>query len=214
MTLQELKKLVRQGEGLKVEFKRKTIYPYKIVKEVVAMANAQGGVLLIGIDDNGTIAGLQNAKEDEFVLRKAIDTFCSPAVSYKTEQIKINTNLSVLAFHIAESTQKPIYRLYDLQKNIGKAYFRVADKSLQASREIRKILQYQDDNPYKGFSYGENERKLMKYLEKYNRIDVLSFAKLTELKVFEASELLVRLTLCQLLKIVPQEDKDYFMMKE
>ncbi len=48
MTLQEVKDLAIKGEGLQIEFKKKAAYPEKIVREVIALANTQGGTLLIG----------------------------------------------------------------------------------------------------------------------------------------------------------------------
>ena len=52
MTLQEVKELAVKGEGLQIEFKKKAAYPEKIVREVIALANTQGGTLLIGVDDD------------------------------------------------------------------------------------------------------------------------------------------------------------------
>jgi len=57
MTLQEVNKLARDGEGLHVEFKKKVAHPEKIVREIIAMANTEGGYLLIGVDDDGTVSG-------------------------------------------------------------------------------------------------------------------------------------------------------------
>jgi predicted HTH transcriptional regulator len=50
-----LKALVRQGEGMHLEFKLKAAHPEKIVREIVAFANAQGGLLLVGVGDDKSI---------------------------------------------------------------------------------------------------------------------------------------------------------------
>jgi len=216
MTLRELRRLVRQGEGQQLEFKKKTIYPFKILKEIVAMANAQGGILLIGVADNGNIAGLKHPEDDEYVMMEYIAKYCRPAVQYELEKVVITAERAVLVFHIQESKHKPVFRLYDLKKKIGKAYLRVADKSLQTSREVRKILKFsgKETSPYQGFSYGENERKLVQYLEKNTRITTERFAELADIPKKEAAELLVRLTLCNLIALQPEEHGDFFVMKE
>ncbi|MCK5704374.1 MAG: ATP-binding protein, partial [Cyclobacteriaceae bacterium] len=72
MKLPELEYLVRNGEGQLLEFKLKASFPEKIVKEMVAFANSNGGQLLIGVDDDGRISGLKFAEEDKFVIEKAI----------------------------------------------------------------------------------------------------------------------------------------------
>lgn len=46
--LKNLKNLVRHGEGQRLEFKMKVKFPEKIIKELVAFANTDGGHLLLG----------------------------------------------------------------------------------------------------------------------------------------------------------------------
>ena len=57
--IHELKRLALEGEGLQLEFKRKASHPEKIVRELIAFANTEGGTLLIGVDDDGSIPGLK-----------------------------------------------------------------------------------------------------------------------------------------------------------
>ena len=78
MTLQEVKELAGKGEGLQIEFKKKAAYPEKIVREVIALANTQGGTLLIGVDDDGTVSGQRFIEEEIFVMDKAIRTLICP----------------------------------------------------------------------------------------------------------------------------------------
>ena len=53
MKRHELRQLILEGEGLRVEFKRKFSSHVKFAKEISAFANTKGGVLLVGVDDNG-----------------------------------------------------------------------------------------------------------------------------------------------------------------
>ena len=57
LDLRNLKHLVRHGEGQRLEFKMKVKFPEKIVKELVAFANSDGGHLFIGVSDDGKIEG-------------------------------------------------------------------------------------------------------------------------------------------------------------
>jgi len=52
-----VKLLIKEGEGLSVEFKEK--YTSKIDEDIVAFANTKGGVILLGVRDDRTIAGEQ-----------------------------------------------------------------------------------------------------------------------------------------------------------
>ena len=62
MNSNDLVALVNQGEGQRLEFKKKVDYPEKVVKEVIAFANSDGGNLLIGVDDDGNISGVKIQK--------------------------------------------------------------------------------------------------------------------------------------------------------
>ncbi len=70
--LKSLKALVRQGEGMHLEFKLKATHPEKIVREIVAFANAEGGLLLVGVGDDRSVPGVKFADEDEYILTRAI----------------------------------------------------------------------------------------------------------------------------------------------
>lgn len=210
MTFAELKQIVARGEGLYTEFKRKVNHPDKIVKEIVAFANTNGGKLILGVDDDGTIVGLKYATEDEFEMRKAIELYCKPMINYNVTKVIVAPNRSVLVFDILPNPQKPVFVIYNFKKNTGVAYIRVADQSLQASREMRKILQGNTESTEILFTYTEKERTLMQYLAKFQRIDVDSFAKTAQILPKEASDILVRLTLAKVLIVESEELKDWF----
>lgn len=55
----QLRRLVMEGEGQHLEFKRKVSHPEKIVREMIAFANSEGGTILIGVDDDGLLAGVK-----------------------------------------------------------------------------------------------------------------------------------------------------------
>jgi ATP-dependent DNA helicase RecG len=55
MKPEELKLIIKEGEGLTVEFKEK--YTPKIERDIVALANSKGGLILLGVDDSGKIKG-------------------------------------------------------------------------------------------------------------------------------------------------------------
>jgi len=55
----ELLEIIANGENSGIEFKRDDLRPEKLAIEVVAMANLQGGKIFIGVEDEGTINGIQ-----------------------------------------------------------------------------------------------------------------------------------------------------------
>ncbi len=211
MELQELKDLVNNGEGQHLEFKRKATFPDKIVREMVAFANSQGGQVLIGIDDDGRITGLKFAEEEKFVIEKAIVDHARPRIRYRSEFIPVSQKRAVLSYTIFENKRKPSYFIEDpLQP--GKAYIRLEDKSIQASRELKEILRRKNSKKGKRIQYGEKEKILMRYLEEHEFITVGTFSKVAAISRKVASSTLVILALANVLEVTADEKEDRFIL--
>lgn len=212
MTIHELKAQVNAGEGERLEFKKKVAFPEKIVREIVAFANTYGGDLLIGVDDNGSISGLKFADEEQFEMERAIRNFCRPMIKYKSEIIPVSEKKSVIRYTIYESVRKPHY-VIENGEGKKRAYVRVQDRSIQASREMREILKRSRKKKDIKFNYGDKETILMRYLEQHKQITVSRFAEITGLSKYIASQTLVLLSLANVLKVIPREKEDYFKIK-
>ena len=57
---QLIKNLIKQGESGQLEFKE-VVRKEEIAKTLCAFLNAEGGTLLIGVQDDGKIIGIDNA---------------------------------------------------------------------------------------------------------------------------------------------------------
>ena len=211
MTLRELKLLVKQGESAQLEFKRKVAHPDKVIREVVAFANSEGGTLLIGVNDNGEISGLKYADEEDYIMRKALVELCRPVVQFTSGAIKMDEQKSVLYYHIKPSRKKPHYALETAGQRWGKAYVRKDDRSIQASREMIEVLRRSRRNKAHSFQYGEAEKQLLQLLEEKGELTVNEFAQLARLPMKRASRIVVTLTLTNVLKIIPREKEDVFV---
>ena len=213
MDLFELKKKVAQGEGQQLEFKKKANYPEKIIKELVAFANAEGGTLILGVDDDGTLSGTRNIEGEAFVVTEAIRKWVRPQLPYELEVFNINAKKGIAIFDIEEGHKKP-YAVLDATGNGKKTtYIRLKDESLQASREMREIIRRRQSNKDIQFEYGEKERLLMQYLEEHESISLSDFSKLAGLSKYVASRTLVRLVLANVLDIQAGGDQDCYRLK-
>jgi predicted HTH transcriptional regulator len=211
MTLQEIHKIAKQGEGLKVEFKKKAAFPEKIVRELIALANTEGGYLLIGVDDDGTVSGQRFIEEEVFVMEKAISEHIHPKLPYEVNIFKLNPKKGIAVFFINKSTNRPHFLVEEKRK---KAFVRVKDRSIQASREMWEILRRSKTPKDMVFTYGEKENILLKTLHEKGKITLKEFQQLAKLPAFLASKTLVRLVLANVINIVPQENEDYYTLKE
>jgi predicted HTH transcriptional regulator len=211
MTLQEVKRLAAQGEGLRLEFKKKVAFPEKIVRELIALANTEGGKLLLGVDDDGTVSGQRFIEEEVFVLKRAIQDYILPSIDYEVDMIKINEKKGVAIFDIPKSNGTAHYLM---DGNRKKAYIRVEDRSVQASREVWEILKRRHHQRDIVFTYGPKEEKLMRILGENGKVTLREYIREAKLPKFLASKTLVRLVLANVLEIHPEESEDYFTLKE
>lgn len=210
--LKDLRQLVRQGEGQQLEFKLKSNHPDKIMKEIVAFANSEGGKLLIGVADNKELIGLKYPDEDEYIISKSIEKFIFPEVNYKLQKVRLDNEKEVLVYDILASENKP--HCLDLKgiPDERKIFVRSADKSIQASKEVKEILKgKKKDKGYK-FAYGEKENLLMKHLDQNREVTVTKFSELAQIPKKIASRTLVLLVLAGVLKVNPNEVEDTFSM--
>ena len=157
------------------------------------------------------IKGLKFADEDEYILNKAIDQYIYPAVDYEIHRVIVEGEREVLIFDIKESSFRPHY--VDLEGNLEtrRAYVRVADKSVQASKEVREILKGERKATNVRFHYGDKERTLLRYLADNQHITVDKFANVANIPRKLASRTLVLLVLANVLKIQPHEMQDLFL---
>lgn len=211
LSFKDLKQLVKNGEGQQLEFKMKVKFPEKIVREMVAFANSDGGTLLLGVGDLGEIAGLRFPDEDQYVLEKAIQKYCFPAFSYDSYKIPLDDQRAVVVYKVYPSVDKPHFVQLETDEH-PKCFVRLADKSIQASKEMKQILRREDEEGVQ-FTYGEPEKWLIRYLQEKGKITLLDFSTLAKLPIWLASRKLVLLVLCNVLKIEPNENQDIYRLK-
>ena len=206
--IQELKKLVSKGEGLQLEFKRKAAHPDKIVHELIAFANTQGGTLLVGVDDDGSIPGLKYPEEESHAVNLVLERQCRPKLLFSEKIIRISDKHFVLLFDVPKSAKPPHYFVTSPDRK--ECYVRVDDKSMKASREMREIIRRSRSKNGVRFTYGEKEGQLIKYLSENPTITLDEFKKLASLNRFVASKKLILLVLGHVLKITPTEKGDLY----
>ena len=68
MTHTELLEIIGNGENSGVEFKRDVVENHALAKELVAFSNLSGGMVLLGVDDDGRVSGLTRQDLEEWVM--------------------------------------------------------------------------------------------------------------------------------------------------
>ncbi|MGF1647801.1 MAG: helix-turn-helix domain-containing protein [Kineosporiaceae bacterium] len=135
----ELLEILRNGEGSTVEFKRDDIAPQDAAKAMVALANARGGRLLMGVEDDGTVSGVTRPDIEEWVLTIGQDKVRPPLVPIVERVNDVGSGKDVLAVAIDAG-----YAVHARWHNGGLTYYvRVGRQSREASTEELARLQQQ-----------------------------------------------------------------------
>jgi hypothetical protein len=207
-TKKQLRQLVRQGEGPHLEFKARASSPDQIVCEMIAFANTNGGIILVGVTDDGELSGVKYPNEESLLIRKAVTKYSRPHVYFTETIIPISQKKSILQYEVPVSRKRPhVFRVTNRQ---SVTYIRLRDMSMKASREMSEIVRRGKAGKNIQFTYGDHEASLMKFLERSGKITLPEFEVLSGLKRHDAAEKLITLVLANVLRIIPTEKGDYY----
>ncbi|MDC0579662.1 putative DNA binding domain-containing protein [Bacteroidia bacterium] len=186
---QRIKKYLIDGEGETLDYKQEISSAYKIAKTMVSFANRKGGVLLVGVRDNRTIAGIRS-EDEKYMLDLAASFYCKPEIELELIEHTIGDK-AIIECVVPKGDQKP----YSAKGEDGKwwVHIRNKDKSLLASKIVVDVLKRQASQEGTYIAYGKNEEALLKYLELNERITLKQFSKMVNISRWRASKILVNL---------------------
>ena len=215
MNFHDVNRLIEEGEGFGIEFKRRISSAEKIARTIISFANTKGGIILFGVDDDGSIVGVESEKSEVELIEIAGKDYCDPPIHPGITIVPFDGR-DVIVCRIDQSRFKPHYFLGEHDRSNGEAtrvYIRVNDKTVMASREVVKILEHENpDAPALKIAIGENERRLFQYLEKHERITVREFGRLVNISDRRASRTLVSLVRVGVIRIHTHEKEEFFTL--
>ena len=205
-----IQKLIDQGEHQKQDFKFEITDVRKIAKTLVAFSNTEGGKLLVGVKDNGKIAGIRS-EEEIYMIEAAASLNCKPEVSFSAKKWELNGK-TVLEVDIPKGDKKPYLAKSDDSKWL--AYIRVADENFLVNAIQLRV--WKNENRKKGvfFPFTEKEKILLEYLEKNEKLSLDEFCSLASLNRKKASDILVRLISIEEIEIVYSGDRIAYCNKK
>lgn len=204
--MHDLQLLILRGESDTLEFKKTITSPDRIARTIVSFANAHGGQILVGVQDNGSISGV-DPEEEKHTLDKAITYFCDPPVRviYKEVELEEGTVLKVI---IPESDHKP--HLAKVKENDWRSYVRVRDESVQTSLLEEPSLPLAPAKETLAEQLAHQEKMLLELLAHHRRLTVKQIMQLTNLSKFRIQNLLVDWVLDGRVQIHDQEKEPFY----
>jgi len=214
MTSKRLLTLIEKGENQNLEFKQRFSSFNKIAKEFIAFANTNGGIVLFGVEDDGSIYGVESEKEETELIKETAEKYCEPPINYNIDFVPLYDK-EVVVVKVVESKSKP-HRIQDykseLDLNSAEVFIRVNDKSLPAGKEMIKILQANYDNKKLiNYAIGKTEQMVFNLLNEHETISVAELSKLANVSNRRASRALIKMVRANLLAIhVKDNGESYF----
>ena len=158
--------MIAEGEHQRQDFKYKVEDAPKLARSVSAFANTDGGRLLIGVRDDGSIHGVRS-EEEIFMMHSAASTYCTPAPVIEFETLHVPTDphgghvRTVVVCTVMPSGQRPVFALGEEKPT---AYVRMADENLVASPVHIAIWRQEHHLRGEAFSDTPQERAILDVL--------------------------------------------------
>jgi len=189
--------LIAKGEHQQLDFKFEINDARKIARTLSAFANTDGGKLLIGVKDNGRIAGVRS-EEEYHMIEAAAQMYCKPELVFKSSKWNV-LGKTVLEVDIEIIEQRPCLALSEDDKWL--AYVRVKDQNIKANSVLLKV--WQKERRKKGIliKYSRTEELLLNYLEDHNEISLSKFCRICKIPRRLAEEVLAKLISLEILEI-------------
>lgn len=183
--------LIMEGEHEHQDFKFAITDAAKIAHSISAFANNDGGRLLVGVKDNGNIAGVRS-DEDIYVIEQAAQMFCNPPQEVKITAFRFDNGAVVLRADILKADRRPVY-----SKSVDgtwRAYYRVKDENIVAHPVMVKAWRHvAEAEEGMVFSLSEKETALLDYLDEWGMTTVEDYMTGTHISRAAAEDIVVKL---------------------
>jgi ATP-dependent DNA helicase RecG len=151
MTIDELNKILERGEDTHTEYKQsRTKTPGDLYETVCSFLNREGGVIVLGADDNGKVTGIE-ADCVEKIKKEVITSLnnkdiINPPVNFPVYELELN-NEKLLCIKIPVSSQVHTYSgiIYDRENDSD---IKILDESRKSEMYFRKRQDFTENTIY------------------------------------------------------------------
>jgi predicted HTH transcriptional regulator len=204
-----IRKLIAEGEHQQLDFKFEISDSRKIARTLVAFANTDGGKLLVGVKDNGSIAGVRS-DEEYYMIEAAAQMYCKPVLPFEIKKWVVDSK-TVLEISIPRNQQACFARD---EKGKWLAYVRVADQNIQANRILLEVWKRKTKHQGTFIEYSKKENELLSYLSENREISLSKFTRIAKLSRRDAENILINLVSLKIIEIHLNEKGALYSLKE
>jgi ATP-dependent DNA helicase RecG len=175
MTHTELLEIIKNGESSGVEFKRDVLENHALAKELIAFSNLSGGIVLLGVEDDGSISGLTRPDLEEWVMTTCRDKIRPGIIPFFESVRNVEPGKDVAIVRVTRG-----YDVHSLwHKNRNTYFIRVGTQSREpTTEELGRLFQQRgavraELRPVSGATLGDlDRRRLRDYFTRIRQQDV------------------------------------------
>lgn len=205
-----IQNLIQEGEHQMLDFKFEISDSRRIARSLAAFANSDGGRLLIGVKDNGAIAGVRS-DEEIHMIQAAAEMYCQPKVEYTIEEWEINGK-TVLEVIIPKDKHHK-HKAPDNQGNY-KIYIRVRDENLVADSVLIKVWKSAKFSKPAKIAFTETETRLLHYLSEHGEITLPEFQEMAHINKRKAEAILADFIIVGTIEIIQTSQSTVFRLSD
>jgi predicted HTH transcriptional regulator len=181
--------MIAEGEHQQQDFKYCINDSRKIAISLVAFANTDGGRLLLGVRDNGSVAGV-SSEEEYYMAEAAAKMYSKPAVPFSFNIWKTEGK-NVLEIRIEKSGSRP----HMAQDHKGKwlAYIRIGDQNILAPKILLDVWEQQKKPEGVIIRFSEEDQRVLSLLRLDEKIDLTQLSKDAAIPKWKLSKMLVKM---------------------
>ncbi len=204
-----IEQLIEEGEHQHQDFKFAINDAKKIARSLVAFANTDGGRLLIGVKDNGVIAGVRS-EEEIHMIEAAIELYTRPKIKVLTKSWVVHGK-SVIEITVYPGKSKPYFA--PDEHNRWRAFIRKNDSNIVADNLI--IESWKQKRSRKGMliALNNHHQQLIDYLKLHREISLSRYARMAKLSSAEAKKIIVELMVLDILDFQSKDNRTVYVLK-
>jgi ATP-dependent DNA helicase RecG len=162
----EIKEIVGNGENQKVEFKTSLRLRDDIGKTISAFANTGGGVILVGVSDEGEILGVDIGRKTVEDLANWVKENTDPQIypDIKVHQVE---GKKIIEISVKESDEKPVFFKDRAFQRVGRTNQRISASKIRELAKQERVKLHWDERICEGATLEDiDEEKVRWFLEK------------------------------------------------
>jgi predicted HTH transcriptional regulator len=206
----KLIQMIAEGEHQRQDFKYCINDSRKIARSMVAFANTEGGRLLLGIRDNGTVAGVQS-DEEYYMAEAAAKLYSRPPINFVTQQWMIEGK-TVLEINIQKSREVPHFAQVEEGKWL--VYIRKDDQDIVAPGILLKVWEQQKSPQGVHIRFSDEEKRLLEVLQANPFLSLNHLLRQAKFPRWKGEKILVKLIVTGVVGMEIRETGTLFFLRD